>query len=132
LGDFLKRLEVYTTIPPTPTITDIIVKVMVELLSVLALTTKQIMQGRFSKCAVTYVAHAQCVIEKFMAMLSGKDKIQDALERLDRLTKGEGLSVAAQTLGVVHGIAENIKVAIGGTSYFHDFSRIYLSKLLFY
>ena len=35
--------------PPTPIMTDIIVKIMVELLSVLALATKQIKQGRFSK-----------------------------------------------------------------------------------
>lgn len=53
MGNFLKRLEVYTTIPPTPAMTDIIVKVMAEILSVLALTTKEIKQGRFSKCAVT-------------------------------------------------------------------------------
>jgi hypothetical protein len=31
-----------------------------------------------------------------------KGKIQAALERLDRLTKDEGLSAVAQTLGVVH------------------------------
>ena len=37
-----------------------------------------------------------------MKNLSGKDKIQEALERLDRLTKDEGLSVAAQMLGVAH------------------------------
>ena len=54
LGHFLKRLEIYTTIPPTPIMTDIIVKIMAELLSVLALATKQIKQGRFSKCAVLY------------------------------------------------------------------------------
>ena len=53
LGNFLKRLEIYTTIPPTPIMTDIIIKIMVELLSVLALATKQIKQGRFSKCGVT-------------------------------------------------------------------------------
>lgn len=53
LGNFLKRLEIYTTIPPIPAMTDIIVKIMMELLSVLALATKQIEQGRFSKCAVT-------------------------------------------------------------------------------
>ena len=47
-------------------------------------------------------------------MLSGKDKIRDALERLDGLTKDEGLSVGAQTLDVVHGIADNIKEVIGG------------------
>ena len=34
--------------------TDIIIKIMVELLSVLALATNQIKQGRFSKCAITY------------------------------------------------------------------------------
>jgi hypothetical protein len=34
--------------------TDIIIKVMVEFLSALALATKQIKQGRFSECTVTY------------------------------------------------------------------------------
>jgi hypothetical protein len=55
LSSFLKRLEVYTSIPPTPIMTDIIVKIIVELLSVLALATKQIKQGRFSKCAIFYI-----------------------------------------------------------------------------
>ena len=53
LGNFLKRLEIYTAIPPTSMMTNIIVKILVELLSVLALATKQINQGRFSKCSVT-------------------------------------------------------------------------------
>jgi hypothetical protein len=73
-----------------------------------------------------YVAHAQCVAEKFMKMMWGKDKIQAALERLDRLTKDEGLLVAAQTLGVVRGLAEDMKVVMGGAPYFHDFSRIFV------
>ena len=34
--------------------TEVIVKIMVELLSVLALASKQIKEGRFSKCNVTY------------------------------------------------------------------------------
>jgi hypothetical protein len=49
-----------------------------------------------------YVSYAQCVTGKFVKMLWGKDKIQVALERLDRLTKDEGLSAVAQTLGVVN------------------------------
>ena len=104
LGNFLKRLEVYTTIPPTPMMMDFIIKIMVQLLLVLALATKQIKQGRFSECAVRYTYYAQHVTEKFVKKLRGKgqDKIQAALERLDRLTKDEGLSVLAQTLGVVH------------------------------
>jgi len=56
LGKFLKRLEIDTTIPPTPIMTEVIVKIMVELLSVLALASKQIKQGRFSKYALTYTS----------------------------------------------------------------------------
>jgi hypothetical protein len=37
---------------------DIVIKIMVELLSVLALATKQIKQGRFSKCTVKYTLPA--------------------------------------------------------------------------
>ena len=52
LGSFLKRMEIYTTIPPTPILTEVVVKIMAELLSVLALASKQIKQGRLSKYAV--------------------------------------------------------------------------------
>jgi len=54
LRSFLVRLEVYTAVSPTPMMVDLIIKVMVETLFVLALATKQIKQGRFSKCAFRY------------------------------------------------------------------------------
>jgi len=54
LGNFLKRLEIYTNIPPTPIMTDIVVKILLELLSVLALATKHIKQGRFSEPVTIY------------------------------------------------------------------------------
>jgi hypothetical protein len=57
LENFLKRLKIYVRIPPTAAMTDIIVKIMVEVLSVLALGTKQMKQGRISKCTITYIAH---------------------------------------------------------------------------
>jgi hypothetical protein len=53
LGSFLKRLEIYTDIPPTPIMTEILAKITAELLSVLSLATKQIRQGRFSKRIIT-------------------------------------------------------------------------------
>ena len=56
-----------------------------------------------------------------MEKLWGKDKIQATLNRLDRLTKVEGLSAGAQTLGVVHGLADNMKVVMRGMRYFRDF-----------
>jgi len=52
IDNFLRRLTIYTEIPSTPAITEMLVKIMVELLSVLALATKQIRQGRFSKSAL--------------------------------------------------------------------------------
>jgi hypothetical protein len=54
LGNFLKRLEIFTTVPPAPILIDIIFKIMVESLLVLALATKQIEQGRFGERALTY------------------------------------------------------------------------------
>ena len=49
VGNFLKRLRIYTDIPMTTSMMDLAVKIMVELLSVFSLATKQIKQGRFSK-----------------------------------------------------------------------------------
>jgi len=49
LGNFLKRLKIYTEIALSPPMTEIIVKIMIEVLAVLALATKQIKQGRFSE-----------------------------------------------------------------------------------
>ena len=46
---FLKRLDIYSKVSPTPAMTEIVVKILVELLSTLALATKQIQQGRLSK-----------------------------------------------------------------------------------
>ncbi len=47
--NFLTRLSIYTGIPPTPALTNVLVKIIVELLSTLALATKQVKQGRFSE-----------------------------------------------------------------------------------
>jgi hypothetical protein len=46
---FLNRLDVYTKIPPTDAMTEMVVKILVELLSTLALATKHIKQGKASK-----------------------------------------------------------------------------------
>ena len=95
--------------------TDIIVKIMVELLSVLALATKQINQGRFSKHTVSYtLSVAQCISEKFAKKLVGDSEIESVLQRLDRLTQDEARMTVAQTLGVVHGLVGNMKVVMEG------------------
>jgi hypothetical protein len=50
IGNFLNRLDIYTKIPPTAAMTEVVVKIMVELISTLALVTKQVKQGRPSEC----------------------------------------------------------------------------------
>ena len=115
MGNFLDRLEIYTNIPPTPIMTDMIVKIMVELLLVLGLATKQIKQGRFSECHITFsLSLTQCVIEKFTRKLLGENEVEAVLQRLDRLTLDEARMTVAQTLDVVYGLVNDIKVVIDG------------------
>ena len=52
IGQFLNRLEIYTEVPPTEAMNVMIVKILVELLSALALTTKEIQQGKLSESIV--------------------------------------------------------------------------------
>jgi hypothetical protein len=47
--NFLSRLGIYAGISPTPALTSILVKIIVELISTLALATKQVKQGLFSE-----------------------------------------------------------------------------------
>ena len=48
--NFLSRLSIYAEISPmSSALTNILVKIIVELISTLALATKQVKQGRFSE-----------------------------------------------------------------------------------
>jgi len=107
--------------------TDIIIKIMAELISVLALATKQINQGRFSKYNMPYTfLRAQSVVEKFARKLMGESEVESVLERLDRLTQDEARMTVAQTMGVVHGLMKNMKVVMDG-QWFSSISRQILS-----
>lgn len=46
---FLKRLEIYAEVPPNEEMVDTITKIMVEVLSILAIATKEMKQGQTSK-----------------------------------------------------------------------------------
>jgi hypothetical protein len=49
IDHFLNRLDIYTQIPPSPAMDEIMTKILVEVLSTLALATKEIQQGRSSE-----------------------------------------------------------------------------------
>jgi hypothetical protein len=46
---YLNRLDIYTKFSPTVAMTEIVVKILVELLSTVALATKHFKQGRLGK-----------------------------------------------------------------------------------
>ena len=52
IENVFKRLEIHIGLPPTTAMTDMIVKVMAEVLHILALVTKEIKQGKLSKLIV--------------------------------------------------------------------------------
>jgi hypothetical protein len=106
--------------------TDIIVKIMVELLSVLALATKQVKQGRFGKSAATSpLPVAQSATEKFAKKLLGDSEIETVLQRLDRLTEDEARMTVAQTMGVVYGLVGNMKIVMEGAELLHLRAQIF-------
>jgi hypothetical protein len=57
---------------------------------------------------------AELVAEKFAKKLLGESEIEATLRRLDRLTLDEARMTAAQTLQVIHGLVNNMKVVMDG------------------
>ena len=52
---FVNRLYIYTRIPPTPVMDEIVIKILLELISTLALVTEQLKQRRSSESALADV-----------------------------------------------------------------------------
>jgi len=112
---FLSRLDIYTRIPLTPAITDVIIKILVEVLSTLAMATRQVKQGRLSESHTSrrgaYTEHS---IEKFVKKILGENDIEAVLQRLDRLTLDEARATGAQTLEVVYGLVQHRRIVLDG------------------
>ena len=53
IENFFRRLESYKEVPPAPGMTDMIVKIMVEVFSILAISTMEVTQGRRSELIST-------------------------------------------------------------------------------
>ena len=59
IENFLIRLNIHTKIPPTqtPAVTSVVTKIMVALITVLALATEQMKRGRLSMFALANNSH---------------------------------------------------------------------------
>ncbi|KAH9981876.1 hypothetical protein BJV77DRAFT_967103 [Russula vinacea] len=80
---FFLRLEIYTGIKPTTAMTNIIIEIMVEVLTILGIATKEAKRGQ---------------LKKYMKKLTGNTEIEDSLTRLDKLTQEEARMASAELL----------------------------------
>jgi len=62
IENFFRRLETYVEVPPTAGMTDMIVKIMIEVLSILAIATREISQGRASKVMTCMSRHCRLIV----------------------------------------------------------------------
>jgi len=106
---FLQRLNRYTAIPLTPEMTLLLGKIMAQVLSVLALSTKEMKQRTISESIHPISSFlADYETEKLMKRIAGRTDVEDALERLDMLTKEENLMTATRNLEVTHRVDVNV------------------------
>ena len=106
---FFKRLEAYIKVRPTAAMRDIIVKIMAEVISILGVVTKEIRQGRTSKpFPVDISPNVDLLAEKYLKKLLGMKDVEDALQRLDKLTQEEARMAAAEALTITRGIDDKV------------------------
>ena len=107
---FFRRLETYTEVPTTEAMKDVIVKIMVEVLGIFAVVTKEMKQGRASESIPddTFPV-ADRDSEKYLKKLIGMRDIEDALSKLDRLTQEEARMAIVQVLKVAHHVSDGVE-----------------------
>ena len=106
---FFKRLEAYIKVRPTVAMTDIIVKIMAEVISILGIVTKEIGQGRSSMHFLIYITpKLDLHVEKYLKRLFGLKDVEEALQRLDKLTQEEARMAAAEALTITRGIDDKV------------------------
>ena len=124
MESFFKRLEKYIKVRPTAALTDIIVKIMVEVLSILGIVTKETGQGKMSMSFhVNISAQVDVRAERFLKKLAGMKDIEDALLRLEKLTQEEALMAAAEGLTITRDIGDKVEGVDEGEFFRQRFTR---------
>ncbi|KAH8986840.1 hypothetical protein EDB92DRAFT_2105141, partial [Lactarius akahatsu] len=94
IESFFRRLEEYGEVPTTEAMKDTIVKIMVEVLGIFGIVTKEMRQGR---------------TKRYLKKLIGRRDVEDALVRLDRLTQQEVQMAIVQVLKVAHHVKDGVQ-----------------------
>jgi len=61
---------------------------------------------------------------KLAKKILGENEVEAVLQRIDRLTVDEARATAAQTLDVVYGLVQNMRVVLDGDATFYGFLPI--------
>jgi len=106
---FFRRLEIYIEVPATRDMIDMITQIMVEVLSILGIATKELKESRTSEYFCTNTPQSiEQYLEKYMKKLLGTTDLEDALKRLDKLTHEEAQMATAQVLKVTHTVDRRV------------------------
>ena len=108
---FLQRLNRYTGMPLTGDMSELLGKIMSQVLTILALSTKEMMDRRISElnCPLWHSSMANYGAEKILKKLAGRTNVEDAVLQLDMLTKDESLMVVVRNLEVTHRVDGNVE-----------------------
>ena len=101
-------------VAPTPAMTDIITDIMVEVLRIFGIATKELRRGTTSEFWIDYLwAFTEAGVEKFLRKLAGMADLESALKKLDRLTQEEARMALAEVLRITHSVRDEVKEADG-------------------
>ena len=96
--------------------TDIITQILVEVLKIFGIATKELKRGstsKFQKIGCVYESSLNFRIEKFLRKLAGLADLEDALKKLDRLTQEEARMANAEVLRLAHSIRDGVEIVDG-------------------
>ncbi|KAH9046635.1 hypothetical protein EDB84DRAFT_1674021 [Lactarius hengduanensis] len=114
IGYFFNRLETYTEVTPTVAMTNIITEIMVEVLTIFAIATKELRRGSASELPVVCLSVLiEARVEKFLKKLAGRADLEDAIKKLDRLTQEEARMALAEVLKITHIVRDDVRVVDG-------------------
>jgi hypothetical protein len=90
--------------------TNMIVEIMVEVLTILAIATNETKRGRFSEL-MSYILPflTDDCSEKYFKKLTGNREIEDSLERLDKLTQEEARMASAEQLKMTRSVDDRVR-----------------------
>ena len=110
IENFFRRLEVYIKVPPTPAMTDMMAKILVEVLDILGTATKEMKQSRTSEFVLCFeLVKAHGYSENFLKRVAGITRLDDGLKKLDKMTNEEVRMASAEVMRVTHQIDKKVE-----------------------